>query len=116
MTPFQTPSILQRQLARRLVSFRNEAGTTMTMSAEIADWREGLEALHTRIAQRFRRAEARGRAKQYLVGLLDRVERKNGWQLADHAGESRPDGMQHLLNSAVWDADLVRDESLVPTF
>jgi hypothetical protein len=35
---------------------------------------------------------------------------------AEHAGESRPDGMQRLLNSAVWDADLVRDESLVPTF
>ena len=29
---------------------------------------------------------------------------------AEHAGESRPDGMQRLLNSAVWDADLVRDD------
>jgi len=38
------------------------------------------------------------------------VKRKNGWQLAEHAGEARPDGMQRLLNSAVWDADLVRDD------
>ena len=35
---------------------------------------------------------------------------------AEDAGESRPDGMQRLLNSAVWDADLVRDEFLVPPF
>ena len=55
----------------------------MTTSAEIAHWREGLDALHARIGHRFRRAEARERAKRYLAGLLDRVERKNGWQLAD---------------------------------
>jgi len=38
------------------------------------------------------------------------VERKNGWQLAEQAGELTPDGMQRLLNSAVWDADGVRDD------
>jgi SRSO17 transposase len=38
------------------------------------------------------------------------VERKNGWQLAEHTGENRPDGMQRLLNSAAWDADLTRDD------
>jgi SRSO17 transposase len=38
------------------------------------------------------------------------LERKNGWQLAEHAGEARPDGMQRLLGSASWDADLVRDD------
>jgi SRSO17 transposase len=82
----------------------------MTTRAEIAGWREGLEALHTRIAPRFRRAEARGRAKRYLVGLLDRVERKNGWQLAEHLGEPGPQGVQRLLNAADWDVDAVRDD------
>jgi SRSO17 transposase len=38
------------------------------------------------------------------------IERKNSWQLAEHAGEVRPDGMQRLLGSAVWDSDLVRDD------
>ncbi|GCE29601.1 hypothetical protein KDA_50850 [Dictyobacter alpinus] len=33
-----------------------------------------------------------------------------GWQLTEHARELRPDGMQRLLASAVWDADLVRDD------
>lgn len=38
------------------------------------------------------------------------MARKNGWQLAEQAGETRPDGMQRLLNHAVWDEDRVRDE------
>src|SRR3954466_4068204 len=82
----------------------------MTTSAAIADWREGLEALHTRIAHRFRRAEARERARRYLAGLLDRVERKNGWQLAEAMGEAGPRGVQRLLSAAAWDADAVRHD------
>ena len=63
-----------------------------------------------RIAGRFRRSEARERAKRYLAGLLDRVDRKNGWQLAEHLGESGPQGVQRLLNAADWDVDAVRDD------
>jgi SRSO17 transposase len=82
----------------------------MTTSAEIAQWGAGLDALHARIAHRFRRAEARARVKRYLAGLLDRVERKNGWQLAEHLGEAGPQGVQRLLNAADWDVDAVRDD------
>jgi SRSO17 transposase len=82
----------------------------MTTSAEIASWPTGLDGLHARIAHRFRRAEARGRAKRYLAGLLDRVERKNGWQLAEHLGEPGPQGVQRLLNAADWDVEAVRDD------
>lgn len=82
----------------------------MTTVEEIDGWRAGLDALHGRIAGRFRRSEARNRAKQYLAGLLDRVERKNGWQLAEHLGESGPQGVQRLLNAADWDEDAVRDD------
>ncbi|HLI57932.1 MAG TPA: IS701 family transposase [Actinomycetota bacterium] len=78
--------------------------------AEIEGWRDGLDALHARIAGRFRRFEARQRAKRYLAGLLDRVERKNGWQLAEHLGEAGPQGVQRLLNAADWDEDAVRDD------
>ncbi|HEY4727676.1 MAG TPA: IS701 family transposase [Actinomycetes bacterium] len=46
----------------------------------------------------------------YLRGLLGNVGRKNGWQLAEHAGERTPDGMQRLLATADWDPDLVRDD------
>jgi SRSO17 transposase len=82
----------------------------MTTSEEISGWRAGLDDLHARIAPRFRRSEARERAKRYLAGLLDRVERKNGWQLAEHLGEAGPQGVQRLLNAADWDADAVRDD------
>jgi hypothetical protein len=64
---------------------------------EVQAWAAGLEALHARIAGRFARAEPRRRALAYLRGLLGNVARKNGWQLAEHAGERTPDGMQRLL-------------------
>ena len=46
----------------------------------------------------------------YIRGLVGITERKNGWQLAELAGEATPDGMQRLLNTAHWDADQVRDD------
>jgi SRSO17 transposase len=77
---------------------------------EVQAWAAGLQALHARIAGRFGRAEPRRRALAYLRGLLGNVTRKNGWQLAEHAGERTPDGMQRLLATADWDPDRVRDE------
>jgi hypothetical protein len=77
---------------------------------EVQAWAAGLEALHARIAGRFARAEPRRRALAYLRGLLGNVGRKNGWQLAEHAGERTPDGMQRLLATADWDPDRVRDD------
>ena len=73
-------------------------------------WSQRLEELHGRIAHRFARSEARERVLRYLSGLLGRTERKNGWQLAEAIGEMDPQGVQRLLNSAKWDADLVRDD------
>jgi SRSO17 transposase len=77
---------------------------------EVQAWAAGLQALHARIAKRFARAEPRRRALAYLRGLLGNVGRKNGWQLAEHAGERTPDGMQRLLATADWVPDLVRDD------
>jgi len=77
---------------------------------EIEAWTHELEALHARIAARFGRAEPRRRSLAYLRGLLSHAERKNGWQLAEEAGEGTPDGMQRLLNASRWDADAVRDD------
>jgi len=78
--------------------------------ADVTDWAGELEALHARIAPRFERAEPRRRALRYLTGLLSHTERKNGWQLAEEAGERTPDGMQRLLNASRWDPDAVRDD------
>jgi SRSO17 transposase len=69
-----------------------------------------LDAVVELIAGRFRRAEPRRRVGTYLRGLLAGLERKNGWTLAEHAGEVSPDGMQRLLRTADWDVDGVRDD------
>ena len=47
---------------------------------------------------------------EYLKGLISPVERKNGWQLAEQAGDATPDGVQRLLYNYRWDANLVRDD------
>src|SRR3954447_9028716 len=73
-------------------------------------WATTLDAVHTRIAARFARAESRTRVRHYLEALLAPLERKNGWQLAEYLGESGPQGVQRLLNAADWDADAVRDD------
>ncbi len=85
----------------------SEAKTTPT---DVCRWAHALTRLHARIAPRFARPEPRRRALAYLQGVLSSIERKNGWQLAEHAREASPYGMQRLLSSAVWDANLVRDD------
>jgi SRSO17 transposase len=69
-----------------------------------------LDRVHERIAGRFGRAEPRARVREYVSGLVAGLERKNGWSLAEQAGEVTPDGMQRLLRWADWDIDGVRDD------
>lgn len=69
-----------------------------------------FEELTEHIAKRLPRRELRSRIRQYLQGLLQPVERKNGWQLAEVAGDPTPHNVQHLLNRATWDANEVRDQ------
>ena len=83
---------------------------TKTTSAEICGWAQTLSCLHARLAPRFARPEPHRRVLAYLQGILSTTSRKNGWQLAEHAGETRPDGMQRLLSQAIWDTNGVRDD------
>ena len=69
-----------------------------------------LDQVAQRIGPRFARAEPRRRALAYLKGLLSPLPRKNGWQLAEQAGDRSPYGVQHLLGRASWDAEQVRDD------
>jgi len=90
---------------------KNIDETTVAVElAKVKGWASGLQLLHQRIGWRFKRSEPRKRALAYLKGLISSVERKNGWQLAEQVGEPTPDGMQRLLNQAVWEADEVRDD------
>ncbi|WP_425462209.1 IS701 family transposase [Micromonospora pisi] len=80
------------------------------MIDEFAGWSSGLDDLVARFAHRFGRAEPRRQARSYLLGLLSPLADKNGWTLAEAAGDKTPDRMQRLLNKAEWDADAVRDD------
>ena len=77
---------------------------------DAAVWSEEFTALMGRLGPRFGRVEPRRRAAAYLRGLLAPVERKNGWQLAEAAGDRTPDGVQEFLSRVRWDADAVRDD------
>jgi SRSO17 transposase len=76
----------------------------------VSSWDGALGDLLARVAGRFARVEPRRRAFAYVRGLLAPLERRNGWTLAEQAGDGSPDGMQALLCSPGWDRDAVRDD------
>ncbi len=73
-------------------------------------WTDEFAAVVGRIGPRFARSEARAHAAAYLRGLLGRTGRKNGWRLAEAAGDASPYGIQQFLYRATWDPDAVRDD------
>ncbi len=74
-----------------------------------AAWSESFNELFARVAGCFGNAAVRRHGRAYLLGLLSRAERKNGWTLAEFAGDASPDGLQRLLNYSPWDEDGCRD-------
>ena len=82
----------------------------MTIDDDLAAWIAGLDDLFALVAGRFFRVEPRLRARAYVRGLLAPLAAKNGWTLAEAAGDATPDGMQRLLNRATWDDGGVRDD------
>jgi hypothetical protein len=43
-------------------------------------------------------------AGKYAAALMSQIPRRNGWTIAEHAGDRAPDKTQRLLNRAVWDS------------
>lgn len=77
---------------------------------DVGRWSRELERVAERIGPRFGRPELRARAPAYLKGLIASIERKNGWQLAEFAGDATPTNLQHFIGRAKWDAGAVRDD------
>jgi SRSO17 transposase len=73
----------------------------MVDAAELA--RVHRDDLLGRVGRVFARREPRLQAGKYVDALTDEVPRKNGWQIAEHAGDATPDKTQRLLNHAAWD-------------
>jgi len=74
-----------------------------------AAWSESFSELFAQVAGEFGNAAVRRHGRAYLLGLLSQTERKNGWTLAEFAGDTSPDGLQRLLNYSPWDEDACRD-------
>lgn len=73
-------------------------------------WQTEFSAVLDRIAPRFARYEPLRRAGELMSGMASGLDRKNCWTIAEHRGSATPDGLQHLLARARWDADGVRDD------
>jgi len=80
------------------------------MDIDFSHWGPGFDAYMGAFSSRFPRIEPRRRAASYVRGLLSELERKNGWTIAEGAGDKTPDGMQRLLNASQWDEDGARDD------
>ena len=52
----------------------------------------------------FARVEPWLQAGRYAAALMSQIPRRNGWTIAEQAGDRTPDKTQRLLNRAVWDA------------
>lgn len=82
----------------------------LVLAETVVEWSAGFEAFCGRFAGRFPRVESRRQMRSYLRGLLSEAERKNGWTLAETAGDLGPERMQRLLNFYAWDTDGLRDD------
>jgi SRSO17 transposase len=76
---------------------------------DLRAWEEEFGRVVERIRPLFYRTESRAHAERYLRGLLALLERKNGWTIAEHAGEKEPKALQRFLNLTPWDAGELRD-------
>ena len=81
-----------------------------TDAPAVERWGRDFEGLLSRVGRCFGRHDLRARAGGYVRGLLGRVDRKNGWQVAEYLGDAKPYGVQRLLGPARWDAGRLRDE------
>ncbi len=73
---------------------RVEAGHAVRARAELLG----------RLRSCFVRTQTWQHAGRYLSALVSQIPKRNGWTIAQHAGDRTPDRTQRLLNRAVWDA------------
>jgi hypothetical protein len=50
----------------------------------------------------FARTQTWQQAGKYVSALVSELPRRNGWTMAELAGDRSPDRMQRLLNRASW--------------
>jgi SRSO17 transposase len=86
------------------------AAVAAAHSVDADRWQTEFSAVIDRIAPRFRRYEPLRHAAELMAGMVSGLDRKNCWTIAEHRGDATPDGLQHLLSRASWDAEEIRDD------
>ena len=90
-------------------SYHTTPAQAPAILAEMVQWPSHLQQLHQQMRPYFARLEPWQHTLLYLQAVLSEIPRKNGWQIAEHARQARPYGMQRLLSRAIWDHDGVRN-------
>lgn len=75
----------------------------------IKNWQNIYEELWEHFGDCFHYKNTRYHAERYIRALLARVERKNGWQMAEYLGDNSPHAIQNFLSRSAWDVTKVRD-------
>jgi SRSO17 transposase len=81
----------------------NDHEAAAAAMVEAAAVGEHLDDVMAVMAGCFRRWEPRAAARRYVMALMSDLPRKNCWSIAEHAGDTTPGKMQHLLERAKWD-------------
>jgi SRSO17 transposase len=90
--------------------YHTTAEPVETTIKAMSGWLSQLHALHHHLRPYFARPRPHHHALLYLQAILSEIPRKNGWQIAEHARQPQPYGIQRLLSHATWDQDGVRNE------
>ena len=77
---------------------------------DITAWDADLQTLTEGLSWMFNRPEPKVTFGVMVRALLADVPKKNSWGLAEHAGLPTPRPFEHLLDGAIWDADVLRDQ------
>ncbi len=95
---------------RLFVTTKDTAAVAAAHSVSVDRWQTAFSEVIDLIAPRFARYEPLRHAVGLIEGMVCGLDRKNCWTIAEHRGQKSPDGLQHLLSRAKWDADAVRDD------
>lgn len=73
---------------------------------------KSMDEYHERFERFFPRSEPREQSLKYMKGLIAAPDRRNGWELAEMAGDRCPDRVQRLMYRNNWDLEGVLDEHI----
>src|SRR6266568_919852 len=85
-----------------------KAAAAASIGAGLADRKRG--ELLSQVRSCFVRVTPWLQAGKYIDAVMSQMPKRNGWTVAEHAGDRAPDRTQRLLNRAAWDTFAVMSE------